>query len=92
MGAVAIRATPEARRAYDNMRFQAILEIDDSDKDIGAQEARKQLIYNFPEEFVRKDEIILNQPPVQARFRLVPLPAEVPASVVPGPEVAPTQN
>jgi hypothetical protein len=92
MGAIAIRATPEAKRAYDNMRFQVILEIDDSDKDIGAQEARKQLIYNFPQEFVRKDEIILNQTPVQARFRLVPLSADVPASVVPGPEVAPTQK
>ena len=33
MGSVAIRATPEAKRAYENMRYHVILEIDDSDKD-----------------------------------------------------------
>ena len=104
MGPVAIRATPEAKRAYDNVRYQVILEIDDSDKDVqmpdfgeaaptgvdksmgpGAKEparaeVRRQLVYNFPEEFVRKDEIMLNQSPVQARFKVVPLSVEVPAA------------
>jgi hypothetical protein len=104
MGAIAIRATPEAKRAYDNVRYQVILEIDDSDKDVqmpdfgetasagadkstgpGAKEpvhagVRRQLVYNFPEEFVRKDEIMLNQSPVQARFRVVPLSVEGPAA------------
>ena len=84
MGAIAVRATPEAKRAYDNVRFQVILEIDDSDKDVQpapgpgetAPEARRQLVYNFPQEFVRTDEIILNQTPVQARFRVLPLSAD----------------
>ncbi|MGA2172154.1 MAG: hypothetical protein ABSG82_03960 [Sedimentisphaerales bacterium] len=104
MGAIAIRATPEAKRAYDNVRYQVILEIDDSDKDVqmpdfgetastgadkstgpGAKEPvraeiRRQLVYNFPEEFVRRDEIMLNQSPVQARFRVVPLSVEGPAA------------
>jgi hypothetical protein len=92
MGSVAIRATPEAKRAYENMRYHVILEIDDSDKDSrpdksspaageSAQEIRRDLVYNFPPEFLRKDEIALNQSPVQARFRLVPIAGEAPAPV-----------
>ncbi|MBN2020342.1 MAG: hypothetical protein JW749_08960 [Sedimentisphaerales bacterium] len=73
MGTVAIRSTPEAKRAYDNMRYHVILEIDDSDKDSKGEELRRDLTYNFPPEFVRKDEIILNQTPVQAKFRLTSL-------------------
>jgi hypothetical protein len=86
MGTVAIRATPEAKRAYDNMRYHVILEIEDSDKDSKGEELRRDLTYNFPPEFVRKDEIILNQTPVQARFRFTPLAApETPP--VPAPAV-----
>ena len=91
MGSVAIRATPEAKRAYENMRYHVILEIDDSDKDSRpdksspaagepAPEIRRDLVYDFPPEFLRKDEIALNQSPVQARFRLVPIAAETPAA------------
>ncbi len=71
---IAIRATPEAKRAYETMRFQVILEIDDSDK--GSQSAeplRRELTYNFPDEYVRRNEIVLNQQPVIARFKLVPI-------------------
>jgi hypothetical protein len=99
MGSVAIRATPEAKRAYENMRYHVILEIDDSDKDSRpdktpaagepAAEIRRDLIYNFPPEFLRKDEIALNQSPVQARFRLVPVAAETPAA---SPAPVPAQN
>jgi len=93
MGAVAIRATPEAKRAYENMRYHVILEIDDSDKDAQAPEVRKSLVYNFPQEFVRSDEIILNQTPVQARFRVVPLAPEAGATgSAPGTETTPAQN
>jgi hypothetical protein len=76
MGTVSIRATPEAKRAYENMRYHVILEIDDNDKDLpkeGGAEIRRDLFYNFPPESVRRDEIVLNQTPVQARFRLMPL-------------------
>ncbi len=73
MGPVAIRATPEAKRAYEGMKYHLILEIDDGDKDVQAGEVRRELTYNFPEEFVRRDEIVLNQAKVQARFKLVPL-------------------
>jgi len=73
--AITIRATPDAKRAYEKMRYQVILEIEDSDKDTNPSETkRRELIYNFPQEYVRKDEIKLNQQPVTAQFKLVPLP------------------
>ena len=73
---ITIRATSEAKQAYESLRYQVILEIDD--EDIKAEESPRTVIYNFPEEFVRKDEIMLNQTPVQARFKLV--------AISPGPE------
>jgi hypothetical protein len=77
MSPITIRATPEAKRAYEKMRYQVILEIDDSDKDAqSAEPLRRELIYNFPAEYVRRDEIVLNQQPVTARFKLMPLPSE----------------
>ena len=73
ISSISIKATPEAKRAYDNMRYHVILEIDDSDKDVkSAEPLKKELVYNFPLEYVRKDEIVLNQPPRVAKYRLVP--------------------
>ncbi len=69
IGGITIRATPEAKRAYEEMRYQVILEIDDEDAR-STEPLRKELIYNFPAEYVRKDEIMLNQQPVIARFKL----------------------
>ena len=89
MGTVAIRATPEAKLAYDNMRYHVILEIDDSDRDSRGEELRRDLIYNFPQEFVRKDEIMLNQAPVQARFRVAPLYSDGSTPGAPAPAVSP---
>jgi hypothetical protein len=71
ISSIAIRATPEAKQAYEGMRYQVILEIDD--EDAKSKEPRRQVVYNFPEEFVSKDEIMLDQPPVTARFKLTPL-------------------
>ncbi len=84
MGSVTIRATPDAKRAYENMRFHVILEVDDSDKDKSsppaagepAPEIRRDLDYNFPQEYLRNEEITLNQSPVQARFRLIAIPQQ----------------
>jgi len=75
IGQISIRATQAAKQAYGGMRYQVILEIDD--EDIKSEEVRRELVYNFPEEFVSKDEIRLNQPLVQAIFKLVPLSTEV---------------
>lgn len=68
IGGITIRATSEAKRAYEEMRYQVILEIDDEDAR-STEPLRKELIYNFPAEYVRKDEIMLNQQPVIARFK-----------------------
>jgi hypothetical protein len=71
---ITIRATADAKRAYEKMPYQVTLEIDD--EDAGATEPlRRNLIYNFPDEYLRKDDIGLNQQPVTARFKLIPLPA-----------------
>jgi hypothetical protein len=71
---ITIRATADAKRAYEKMPYQVTLEIDD--EDAGATEPlRRNLIYNFPDEYLRKDDIRLNQQPVTARFKLMPLPA-----------------
>lgn len=74
IGQISIRATPAAKQAYEAMRYQVILEIDDDD--IKYEEVRRELVYNFPQEFVGKDEIHLEQPRVQAIFKLVPLSTE----------------
>ena len=74
IGPISIRATPAAKQAYEGMRYQVILEIDDGDAQ--SAEGRRELVYNFPEEFVRREEIRLYQPRVQAIFKLVPVSQE----------------
>jgi hypothetical protein len=68
-----IRATPEAKRAYENETYQLILEIRDGDVDFTEYQPR-QLKYVFPDEFVSKGEIKPFQPAPVARFKLIPLP------------------
>ena len=78
MSPIAISATAEAKWAYENLAYQVRLEIDDGDAK-STEPQRKALIYNFPEEYVRRDEIRLNQQPVTAQFKLVPLSPSEPA-------------
>lgn len=85
MSAISIGATADAKRAYEEMRYQVMLEIFDSDKDDKSTESlRRELIYNFPAEYVRRGEIELRQPAVVARFKLVRLPSAEAASSVGG--------
>jgi hypothetical protein len=77
MSPIAISATPEAKLAYENMTYQVRLEIDDDDAK-STEPQRKALVYNFPEEYVRRDEIRLNQQPVIAQFKLIPLSSSGP--------------
>ena len=42
----------------------------------GQEEQGKEVQYNFPEDSLRKGEIFLDQPPVIARFKLIPIPSE----------------
>jgi hypothetical protein len=71
--AISIRATPDAKRAYEKMPYQVTLEIDDEDA-ASTEPLRRNLVYNFPDEYLRNDEIKLNQQPATARFELIPLP------------------
>ncbi|GAG58007.1 unnamed protein product, partial [marine sediment metagenome] len=44
IGGITIRATPEAKRAYEKMRYQVILEIDDEDAK-STEPPKRKLIY-----------------------------------------------
>jgi hypothetical protein len=73
---ISVQATPEARQAYENQRYQVILELDDSLQNAEPGTVHEQeLIYNFPQEYVRKGEIMLSpaQTPLIAKFKLVPI-------------------
>jgi len=73
---IKIRATPTAKQAYESMRYQVILEIDDEDAKL--EESRKEVVYNFPKEFFNRNEIVLSQAPARARFKLMLLSTEAP--------------
>jgi len=73
-----IRATAAAKRAYELQQLPLMtLYIFDNDTEKGQQEQRRAVVYNFPEEFVRKGEIELKNPekPAEAIFKLIELPS-----------------
>ncbi len=71
MSPISVRATPEAKRAYELQPFPTItLYILDDDKN-KTGEQRREVIYNFPQDYVRNGEIELKQQPVEARFKLI---------------------
>ncbi|MCP4258659.1 MAG: hypothetical protein GY774_14330 [Planctomycetes bacterium] len=74
-----IYATLEAKNAYENQEFQIYLIIPDDYAKKPNQEQRRDVVYIFPEEYVRRDEIRLKGEPKVAEFKLIPLSsAEVP--------------
>jgi len=80
-----ILATPEAKQVYESQPVQMTLYILDEDAKKGPEEEQqreqqREVVYNFPEEFVRKNEIKLKNPPKQAKFKLIPLTPETPPS------------
>jgi len=79
---VEIRATEQAKNTYETMRYQVILEIDEGDtKSTGPQQ--KLLIYNFPERYLRSNEIEAKYPAAMIRFTLVPIEASAGRIAVP---------
>jgi hypothetical protein len=74
-GTVNIKATPIAKQAYEQQPFQILLYIRDEDLDNINEAKQKKVIYLFPEQYVRNDEIELNGEPVDAKFKLIPLPS-----------------
>jgi hypothetical protein len=75
IGPISIRATLAAKQAYEGMRYQVILEIEDDDAN-KLEESRREVVYNFPKDFASRNEIVLSQAPARARFKLVPLSTE----------------
>lgn len=67
-----IRATPEAKLAYEDEAYQVSLEIYDQDVD-ATDWVSRELKYDFPDEYVGKGEIELDQDPVTAKFKLTRL-------------------
>ena len=70
-----ILATVEAKNAYENQVFQIYLIIPDDYAKKPNEEQRIEVVYNFPEEFVRKNEIRLKNPQqtAVAKFKLIRL-------------------
>lgn len=72
LSTIRILATDDAWRDYENQRFQVLLEIADGDRQ-AEDVIRRDLRYNFPARHLRENAVELNQEPVSARFRLVPI-------------------
>jgi hypothetical protein len=76
MDLIAIRATTQAKAAYEGQEKPlTTLYIFDRDEEKGQEEQRRPVVYNFPEDHVRQNNIILDQTAVEARFKLIPLPS-----------------
>jgi len=71
VGSIPILATLEAKDAYEQKQFEVLLEIQDDD--VGKPEITRQIIYNFPIQYVREDKIRLKGDPAEAKFKLVPI-------------------
>ncbi|MBA7623413.1 hypothetical protein ES703_30809 [subsurface metagenome] len=71
-----ILATLEAKQAYESQPVQMTLYILDEDANKGPEDVIPRKVFcNFPEEFVRKNEIRLKNPqqPAEAKFKLIRL-------------------
>ena len=76
-----IFATAAAKEAYESQEFQITLIIPDDYAKRPNEELRREVVYNFPEEFVRRNEIRLKGEPEEAQFKLIPIKsAETPTS------------
>lgn len=69
------KASEQAFNAYENKPYQMLIEIRDGDEN-AENDVHRQIIYNFPEEFVQKGEIELTGPPREAVFKLVAVSAK----------------
>ncbi len=84
---IVIRATPEAKRAYELQPLPMMtLYILDDDTKKGQEEQSKKVVYNFPPKFVSKGEIELavTQQPAEAKFKVLPIPSAEASKVPPG--------
>jgi hypothetical protein len=70
---ISISATLEAKQTYEAQPYPTMtLYILDDDKK-KTEEQKRPVVYNFPEKFVRSNDIELKQKPVEVRFKLMPI-------------------
>ncbi|KPK43842.1 MAG: hypothetical protein AMJ65_04680 [Phycisphaerae bacterium SG8_4] len=69
MSEIGIRATQQAKDEYEAMIYQVRLEIYDDDAE-ATDWVSRELKYDFPDEYVRRNQIVLDQDPVTVRFKL----------------------
>ena len=78
---IEILTTQAAKDAYEEQRFQVIIEVKDGD-DVETREkgfVRRTLTYLLPEDYVRENQIKLAQEKEEAEFKLIPVtPVENP--------------
>lgn len=77
-----IMVTDEAYTAYQNSSYPLLIEIRDSDKTSTEEWLLKNIIYNFPVEYVRSGQIRLADPAAaktrQVKVKLIPVAAPTP--------------
>jgi hypothetical protein len=77
---IRIKATTAAKLAYESMLYQVILEIKKDDEK-ALDGLTRALKYNFPDQYLRSNQIDLNQDPVEVRFKLIKLPTPPPTPI-----------
>ena len=77
-GLVLVRATAAAHQEYDKMPFHVLLYIEDSDKP-SQEYTSREVVFNFPQEYVQRGEIKLDQTVPKVQFRLVPIVEQPPS-------------
>ncbi|AQT67306.1 hypothetical protein STSP2_00449 [Anaerohalosphaera lusitana] len=65
------QATDEAWAVYENMPYQIVIPVYENDAE--QEKVTREVIYNFPHEFLEKGEIKLTGSPRTAEFRLLPV-------------------
>lgn len=74
---ITFKASDEAYKAYENSPFHIIVLVLNDDKN-EENEISGDIIYNFPSEYLAEGKIELVEPPIKARFRLIPIKPPVP--------------
>jgi hypothetical protein len=75
---ITINATQAAFDAYQKVRYQLLIEIRDDDATL-TEILPREVIFNFPSEFVRNGQIEASSKPEPARIKLSPLAPVTPA-------------
>lgn len=70
---IRLKASKRAFGAYEKTVYQVLIEVRPGDE-TAAEAIHRPVIYNFPVEFVQKDEIELDELPREAVFKLVAIP------------------